>query len=150
MNEIIEKLKKVKDTIILEKGDTLRLSLLIARTDMESKWDLFMSGDWLKKNNSEKDLIYVIEKLKAEFNENLDFLSQIVLLVPTDDFFKALARAIKKENRMEGEIKDLRISSGFVIKQMYLISSNLDQLELGEDIEVATPPEKKDSEVRDF
>src|SRR5688500_975096 len=115
MKEIIEKLNLVKDNIISEKG-TLRFFGLIARTDLENKWDLLISSDWIEKNSSDEELVYVITKLKEAFSEKLDFLSRIVLLRPEEHFIQELARVIVKEHDGKtGEIRNLKVSDDFTV-----------------------------------
>ena len=99
MKEIFEKLNEIKDEILLEKGaNELRLFVLVARTDIDARWDILFSADWLEKTNSEKDLVYLIEKLKSKFDGNLDFLARIVVATPHEIFIKRLAKAIIREN----------------------------------------------------
>lgn len=94
----------------------LRLFALIARPDLEGKWDILFSADWLEKTNSEKDLIYLIEKLKSEFGKNLDFLSRIVVAKPNEMFIQQLTKAVIRENSgQQGEIASLSTSSDFSV-----------------------------------
>lgn len=132
MKEIIEKLTIIKDKILSEKTNgRLRFLGLIARTDIEGKWDLLLSADWIKKNSSETDLIYIIQKLKDGFAGNLDFLSRIVLLTPNETFVQQLARTITREDLKNGEeITSLKISADFTVRKMLYIFLDFQGIDL--------------------
>ena len=140
MKEIVEKLNRMKDRIISEKGGILRLFVLIERNDLDSKWDILFSADWLEKTNSEQDLVYVIEQLKTEFNGNLDFLARILMARPDDIFIKSIAKAIvKSETETPGEVNDLPVKEGLVIHRMFVISLDFDGVDLESGIEEPGP-----------
>lgn len=131
MKEIITKLTVIKNDILKEKEGQLRFLGLIARADVEDKWDLLVSADWIKKSNSEEDLIYIIKKLKGVFAENLNFLSRIVLLTPQETFIKQLARAIINEKvGNTGEFANLKTSADFTIKQVFVITLDFTDINL--------------------
>ena len=132
MKEIVEKLRKVKDEILLEKTTSkLRIFVLIARADLEGKWDIILSADWLERTNSEKDLVYLITKLKSEFGENLDFLARIVVATPREIFIQHLGKAIINEPQGElGELKDLQISADFKAQHLFVIEVDFDGINL--------------------
>ncbi len=134
MREIIEKLGKIRDEILSERTEgKLRFFGLIARVDLEDKWDLLLSADWLEKSNSEKDMIYLIKKLKKEFEGNLDFLAKIVLLTPKESFMQNLVRAIARENKGEAkEIINLKISQGFTVRSLLVVTLDFAGIDLGE------------------
>lgn len=134
MKDIIEKLNNVKNDIIREKTDGfLRFFGLIARIDLENKWDILISADWIDKSNLEQDFVFLINKLKTQFNEDLGFLSQIVFLAPDEPFIKNLARAIKSEDKKDGdEACDLKISEKITINHIFIITSNFKGIDLGE------------------
>lgn len=130
MKEIIKKLNTIKDEILGEKGSLL-MFVLVERNDIEGKWDLLLSADWIPKTNNQTDLIYVINKLKEEFKENLEFLSQIIIGTPTDSFILRIARAINKQDaQLSEEIFDLQVSSEFSIHRLYVIAANFTDQEL--------------------
>ncbi|GEM_PF-1709111 len=130
MKEIIRKLNTIKDELLNEKGSLL-MFVLIERNDTEGKWDLLLSANWIPKTNNQSDLIYIINKLKKEFKENLEFLSQIVIGTPTDSFILRIARAIDKQNiELSEEIFDLQVSPEFTIHRLYVIAMNFTDMEL--------------------
>ncbi len=135
MKEILEKLKKVKDEILLEKKDgKLRLLALIARADLENKWDILLSADWLKKTNGEDDLVYLIEKLRSEFDNKLSFLASVVSATPNETFIRQLARAVLKEGRSGvEEISDLSTSDNFAVKQAFIVAIDFEGINLDND-----------------
>ena len=123
MTEIIEKLKNIKDEILRDKGGLLRFFGLLARMDVEGKWDLLISANWIEKNTSEADLVYVINKLKDKFSNKLDFLFRIVLLTPDEPFISQLVAAINRENGGQaGELTSLKLSETFHVKQVIVIA----------------------------
>jgi len=132
MKEIFEKLNEIKDEILLEKGaNELRLFVLVARTDIDARWDILFSADWLEKTNSEKDLVYLIEKLKSKFDGNLDFLARIVVATPHEIFIKRLAKAIIRENgRESGEIVGLVTTADFTVKRLFVMYINFSDEEI--------------------
>ena len=138
MKEIIEKLNNIKNKIIEEKTTgKLRFLGLIARADIEGKWDLLVSADWIKKNSSEDDFVYIIQKLKDNFDEKLDFLARIVLLTPKEAFIQQLARAIIRENGGEaGKITSLKTSKDFIVGQIVVIA--FDFTDIGLDVSQET------------
>lgn len=139
MNEIIEKLKLVKEKILLEKGGIVYFFGLLERTDLEDKWDLVISTDWIEKSNSEKDLIYTIEKLKEEFGDSLDFISRIVLFVSSEEFINDLGWALKsigKETVTDIEERGLTISNGVAIRHLFVLVCDFSKLTLHEPVEV--------------
>lgn len=131
MKEIVEKLSRVIEKITLEKtSGILRFFGLIERNDLENKWDILLSADWLEKNNSEKDLIYVIERLKEEFSNNLDFLSSVVLLIPSNPLIKYLAKAVSLSENEGIERHSVKIDEDFTIKHMYVLASDFTGFDL--------------------
>lgn len=142
MKDTIAKLNKIRDEILHEKKGVLHLFALIARVDIEGKSDLLLSADWVEKNNAETDLVYVIEKLKSEFESNLEFLSKIVLLTPDQPFIKQLAKAVYRENQGQpGELNDLNISGDFVVKKVNIIAIEFNPSDLETDVEEGGVPE---------
>jgi hypothetical protein len=142
MNEIIKKLKEVRDRIIDEKDKSLlRFFGLIARTDLENKYDLLISADWLEKSNSEKDLIYVIDSLKKEFTDDFDFLSQIVLLIPSEEFIQTLLRMLPKD---VDEVSNFKLADNYELKQIYILYLN----SKGLPVEGVLPVSKKDNSIK--
>jgi len=133
MNDILEKLNRVRDEILAEKTKgSLRLFVLAARADLENKWDILFSADWLEKTNSEKDLIYIIGKLKSSFSGNLDFLVRIVVATPSETFIKQLADAILKRNEgRQEEIKELSTPT-VVFKQIFVLTLDFRGINLNE------------------
>jgi hypothetical protein len=121
MNEILQKLNNIKDSLLAEHSDVkLRFFGLIARMDVDNKWDLIICADWIKKSNSENDLVDIIDRLKKEFN-NLDFLAKIVLLTTDEFFIRQLASAISVREEQIGEMKDLKLKEGFVVRHIIVI-----------------------------
>lgn len=144
MNEIITKLNKIGDFITSEnKLGKVILFALIARNDLVGKWDILISADGLKKNNTEKDLTYVIELLKKEFGNDLSFLSQIVLLVTKEDFVNDFVRAFRKGDFKVAENISLKLTDNFTIGSVYVISYDFSTL----DLEVFEDQNKKGSRV---
>jgi predicted sugar kinase len=132
MKEIIIKLNKVVGLIISEgKLGKVVLFAMITRSDLEGKWDILISTDGLEKNNSEKDLMYVIEQLKKEFINDLSSISQIVLFLPTEDIIKDFARALTEIDYKEGEIiSSLKLKEGVTIGEMCVIKGDFSNLDL--------------------
>lgn len=132
MKEIIEKLKNIRDEIISEKNQgKLRFFGLIARADLEGKWDILLSADWFKENNKEKDLVYFIEKLKNKFKKDLEFLSKIVLLAPSEMFIQQLAKVIiTKGLDTEKEITDLKVFADFTVKRIFVVALDFTGIDL--------------------
>jgi|CXWL01.1.fsa_nt_gi hypothetical protein len=140
MKEIVEKLNKIKDRIVSEKGAVPRLFVLIERNDLDAKWDILFSTDWLEKTNSEKDLIYVIDQLKTEFNGNLDFLARILMAKPDDLFIKSIAKAIiKSDVNTPGEVNELFVKEGLVIHRMFVVSLDFNGMDLESGTEESGP-----------
>lgn len=132
MNEITQKLIAVSDKIIQEKtSGILRFFGLLARADLSEKWDLLVSADWIEENNNQADLVYIIEKLKEEFAENLDFLSQIVILSPRESFIMRLAQAlIREEILIPGEVSQLMISPDFTVSHVHIMKLDFTGIDL--------------------
>lgn len=143
MNEIIEKLNKVKDKMLFEKRGTLYFFGLLQRTDLENKWDIVVSSSWLEKSNTQEDLVYVINKLKDEFNNDLDFISRIVLFTASESFINDLGWALEKtDNRKLSETKEilnLKISEEVSIRHLYVLACDFSSLKLYEPIEIRSP-----------
>lgn len=142
MREIIEKLTAIKDSILTEKsGGKLRFFGALVRADMEEKWDLLISADWVEKNSSEEDLVYIIKKLKDSFGEKLDFLFRIVLLKPDETFVRQLAKAIIRENGGKpGEITNLAVNAEFTLKQLIVIALDFSGIDLDSPSETTDGP----------
>lgn len=130
MKEIIRKLNNIRDQILSEKGSLL-MFVLIERNDADEKWDILLCADWIEKTNSEPELVYIINKLKEEFKDNLGFLSQIVIGTPTDNFILRIARAINEQgNNVPEEISGLQVSPEFKIQHLFVIAMNFSQAQL--------------------
>lgn len=138
MKEIIEKLNLIQSTILSEKGGVIYFFGLLERTntDFENKWDIVISASWIEESNSEADLVYIIENLKKEFDDNLDFLAKIVLLSPQEEFINDICFALQKEETQEQEVHSLKISEEISIKHLFVVSRNFENLKLHEPIEV--------------
>lgn len=147
MNEIVTKLEKVKESI--SKLGTVFIFTLIARNDLEGKWDILISAEKLKQNNSQEDLTYVIEELKKEFNDDLTFLSRIVLLVKDEDFIKEIACALDKIKTSKGEVSGLKLSN-ITIRQMNIISSDFSGFNLTPSSSVVKKRSSKSKSVEKF
>lgn len=111
MNEIAEKLNTLKEKIIKEKTEgKLRFLGMLARADIEGKWDIVISADWIEKNSNEQDFIYVIKKLKEVFGTKLEFIARIVLLTTKEFFIKQLVLVLIAEKYVFGEeLSDFKI-----------------------------------------
>ena len=129
MNEILGKLNIVKDKIILDKGnESLRLLALIRRYDVVDKWDLILSADWVEASNKESDLIYVINLLKQAFDNNLDFLSQIVILPLEEIFIQQLAKSVIEQGlEDEPNVLDLNITEGITVGEIHFLYFDVDE-----------------------
>ncbi len=137
MNEIFKKIiNTVKDKIISDKGSLL-IFCLVKRTDVETenKWDILISGDWVEKNSSQEDLVYIIELLKKEFNNDLGFLSKILILRKDTDLIKDLTKVISKYELAEGYIGSIKISDDFTIKEMYITHLDFSKYKIEDEIE---------------
>lgn len=99
MKYILQNLDELKKIILKEKGQLYYMGI-ISRVDKENKWDVLLTAEWIKENNSEKDLVYILDKLKELFEGNLDFLSNVVLYEPEEDFVFLL-----KDFCLENEVK---------------------------------------------
>lgn len=117
MNEIIEKLKKIALEILREKT-SLKFFGLFRRMDLEEKWDILLSADWLS-DKKEDDLVYVINKLNREFPDNLDFLAQIALLKPSEDFIKKLLVRINGSGDIE--FRDFKLDDSSTLNKFYVV-----------------------------
>lgn len=126
MDEILDKIREINSEIKSEKTEgVLRLFALIERTDLESKWDIVFSSDWLKKTNDEDVLIYLLDKLKNKFNGELEFLARVVVVKPDDSFIQNLAKSIVDNNLdTRGEIKELKVLPDSTIKKINMIEFN--------------------------
>jgi hypothetical protein len=133
MKEIIKKLNKIREYILSEKDGTLRLFCIIARNDFEGKWDILFSADWIEKTNSEKDLVYLITKLKLEFDNNLDFLSNIFVGTPNETFIKQFMKAIgEQDSPLMEEINGMFVSKELTVRKLYVIACDSTGLDLDE------------------
>lgn len=151
MKETLEKLNKIKEEILAEKKEgLLRLFALIERNDLEGKWDLIFSADWLEKTNSEKDLVYLIEKIKSEFGENIDFLARILAASPKEIFIQEFSKAILRESKeYPTEIRNLAVSSTFTANHLFVITIDFTGIDL-EKIEGINEGPLAIKEVSDF
>lgn len=134
MNEIIKKLKIVEEQVISEKNQETSLFVLIKRTDLDGdKWDIILSSNWIEKNNLESDLVYIIDKLKLAFADQLDFLAQLVLLIPSSPLVKLLAKAAYEGKMTIGEeIKELKLLKNYTIKCLIPVTISLKHFDLSE------------------
>ncbi|MEX2411922.1 MAG: hypothetical protein WD607_11255 [Candidatus Paceibacterota bacterium] len=135
MKDIIKKLNKIKDEINSEKESNFKLFCLIARADLGNKWDLLLIADWIKESNSEENLIYIINKIKEEFKEDLDYFSRIVLLPTNERFVSKIIKAIFRENKEEDKINKkefsrLKIEKDFIIKKLFIIEMNINKKDI--------------------
>ena len=128
MENNILKLKKIAEKLIKIKGSLLFMGL-VERHDVEDKWDLLISGDWVESGKSERDLIEIINELKAEFVEGFDFISQILTYKTSEPFIQHLALSIKKENPEIGEKIKLKLFDDFVITT-YIIYHDFENFDI--------------------
>lgn len=124
MKEIVKKLIRVSESITSDESrGGVKLFLLIRRTDLDNKWDILFSADWIKNENRQNDLVYLINKLKEEFDENIDFVSRIVLGTPGEDFIKKFAKAIIEADVKQGEeVLDLSVFGDFTAERIFVIT----------------------------
>lgn len=131
--KIKNRLQNISRVIAEEKGiETLRFFGLLERTDLDQKWDLLISADWIERSSNEKDFLYVIDKLKKEFGNDLEFLSRIVLMTPQKAFIKNLAMSLENIELQElpKEIFDFKVSSDFILKHAFIFHLNFKSLDI--------------------
>lgn len=147
MNEIVKKINKIRDQILSEKPfGKLILFILLVKSDTAGKWDIIVSANNIKENNSKKDLELMIDYLKKEFDD-LSFISQIVLLTPTEEFVRNTAMAILSADvQVDQEITNFKIDHGLTIRQMYIIYEDFEGL----DFSIEENPTKKDNLPKSF
>ena len=125
MKDIVLKMNRIKDIFDSSKsfGDII-LFALILRTDNEiGKWDLVISGSTVLENNSTDNLKLVIENLKLEFKEKIDFLSQIHILMPKEWVVSKIRSSLKEDIDSPEEFCDLIIDDTFTIGQIHVFKS---------------------------
>jgi len=132
MDDIIKKFKIVTNDILLDhKQEDLFFFGIAERFEVEEKWDVLLSGAWIKERHDQKDLIYLIEKLKKQFGEDLSFLGQIVILPKDAGFVEELSASLKDKDASGGSIlNSVYIRPGFVIRQLCVFANNLSKLNL--------------------
>lgn len=133
----------MKERILSWKKGQVFLFALIKRTDIEDKWDILISADWIKKNNDQTDLVEIIKILRSEFASDLDFLSKIVLLVKEEPIVTDIARAIKQYSLPEGYVGELRIDDSFTIEEINLVHIDLNNFDVSKS-EIEEVREKQD------
>ena len=122
MKEILEKMKKVRDVFIAQKKDGLLRLFILTRPELSEKWDVLISADWMTGFNSEQDLVYAIEEIKKGMDNNLDFLSSVIVLGSGEPIVGRIAQMILKENGgKEGEIASLRISDKLILQNVQIV-----------------------------
>jgi hypothetical protein len=151
MKENIEKLESIYKEIISEKtSGKVYFFGLLSRIDIEEKWDILISADWLKENNSQEDLVYIIKKLKDRFFDKLEFLSEIVLLVSKEPFIQDLARSLGKTEIKNKEIEGLKILDDFIIKKLYIINADFSALKLDPSLTIGLEGKGKKNDLAEF
>ena len=126
MKEILLKLNKFKERILSDNklGEVYFIGLL-SRVDLENKFDILISAKNITSSNSVDDLTYIINNLKIDLGDDINYISQIVSLSPGEEFINDLGISIESNLLSEGmDASDLKISDNFVLKQVSIILAN--------------------------
>lgn len=126
MTFLTSKFNKIKDKILSEKG-SLDFFVVIKRFDIDNKWDLLISGEWITESNLQADLVYVIELLKSEYEDKIDFISKILLLAPNEDFINDLAKAVITQDIPMGYKGELLVDTDTLISEINILYFNSDK-----------------------
>lgn len=131
MKEILTKIQEILDKITIEKkfGNIVFLGL-IERGDQNNKWDIVVSANSITENNSQKDLIYLIDLITQQFENDFSFLSQIVTLKPTEDFIVRLGAALRERGKESGEITDLVLSNNINLGRLFVFAADFTGIDL--------------------
>jgi hypothetical protein len=120
MKDILDKLLSLEHKISNEKG-SFNLFAIFLREDSEDKWDLVVSAPWLVPNRKES-FNYIVNQIKSVLDNNeLMFISRIVLLEEGNPVLNAINRALEIEHG-RAEVKDSNFF-GLQIKHAYIITS---------------------------
>ena len=127
IEKYFEKFNIVLSEILTQKGSILFFGAL-QRRDLENKYDILLSADWVTQNNSEEDLIYLISKLK-QIMVDIEFLSQIVILKKDERFIVDVLNTLKEESDPIGEFSTYELKSGFSIFHMYVFAADTNNVQ---------------------
>jgi len=120
MKEILNKFVTLERNLSKEKGNFNLFSLFL-REDVEDRWDLVLSAQWLKSNNK-KDYEFIANHIKNILNEEeLIYISRIVILDKGNPVLEAVNHAFSVEHG-QVECKDCNFF-GLPIKHAYIITS---------------------------
>lgn len=120
MKEFLNKFISMEKELAEEKGKFALFGLFL-REDIEDRWDLVISAEWLKSNNK-KDYEIIAKSLKKFLSkEEVIYLSRIVILDKGNPILEAVNRAFYIEHG-QVECKDCNFS-GLQIKHAYIITS---------------------------
>lgn len=119
MKTIIKKLLLIEKELSKSHGDFYLFALSL-REDVEDRWDLIISADWIK----EAEQVAVIREIASILNKKLSKdeiikLSRVVVLEPNNPFLLALTKTFGGENI---EISNSYIN-GIKIEHIHLIKS---------------------------
>ncbi len=120
MTFILDKFKSIVDKIISDK-DTLDFFAVIKRFDIEDKWDVVLSAEWIKQSNNQEDLVYIIELLKNEYDDKIDFVSRLLTFSPDEKFITDIAESVTRNNLNEGYRGEIVVSEDLIISEINII-----------------------------
>jgi hypothetical protein len=122
----IEKLKII-GSILSSKLGGVFLLMLIRRTDLEDKWDLIISAEKIVDDNLRSDIKIVLESIKSNSENILDQIADVLTLGKENNLLNTLVRTIKEEQIPEEFNDSLKLDSGIVLREVFVISLNLEK-----------------------
>jgi hypothetical protein len=120
MKEFLNKFIAMEKELAEEKGKFALFGLFL-REDVEDRWDLVISAQWLKSNNKQDYEIIAKSLKKFLSKEEVIYLSRIVILDKGNPILEAVNRAFSIEHG-QVECKDCNFF-GLQIKHAYIITS---------------------------
>ena len=123
IEELVKKITSAEKKISEEKGDFAFFGLS-ERGDLENQWDVIVSAVWFS-GDTQKDLVYIIEKIKQSIaDDDLRLLARVVLLNPSTDFIvKKLNELINTEHEPI-EKENIQVN-GTMFKRLWVITSKV-------------------------
>lgn len=118
MSKIVDALEEIERKLSRENG-AFNLFAVFERQDIPTRWDLVVAAPWVEENNEQAMKLLAVEIKKILPSSELERISRIILLDPSNSSVRAITSAHAVEHGLleidEGSHYGLPADRGYLI-----------------------------------
>ncbi|MDD5251465.1 MAG: hypothetical protein PHT12_02420 [Patescibacteria group bacterium] len=121
MTPFVTKLIEAEKSLARAKGRFVLFGLF-KRSDLDDKWDLLVSADWLNERNYQDNFVSIQKTLHRYLGSNINIIARILMIPDNVPFVKSINSAFNIEHG-SAVITNCSINN-ILLERAYLITSN--------------------------